>query len=347
MSDVPQTTADFRSDTVTRPTSTMLTAMAEAEVGDDVLGHDPTTQALEEDAARLLGKDAALFMPSGTMCNLVALLTHTSPGDQILTEEWSHTACFEGGGAGVFAGVLTRTLGSTRGLMDAADVDRWMLPRSEHTPGTSLVCVEQTHNFHGGVVMPLDGLRAIRDVAHAKGARVHMDGARMFNAVAATQDSTAADHAACADTVSFCLSKGLCAPVGSLLCGDVEFIAQARFHRKRLGGGMRQSGVIAAAGRVALREMCARLVDDHALARHLATGIAAIDGYSVDPTLVDTNILFVETGDLVAAEVVAFAAAEDVLLYATGVHQIRFVTHHDVTDAHVDRLLGILERFVS
>jgi len=339
--------ADFRSDTVTKPTPAMLAAMGEADVGDDVLGHDPTTQALEEEAARIVGKEGALFMPSGTMCNLVAVLTHTSPGDQVITEEWSHTACFEGGGVGMFAGVLVRTLGSSRGLMDVSDVDNWIMPRSEHTPGTSLVCVEQTHNFHGGVVMPLDGLRAIRDAAHAKGAKVHMDGARMFNAVAATEGADAADHAACADTVSFCLSKGLCAPVGSLLCGDEAFIERARFHRKRLGGGMRQSGVIAAAGRVALAEMRHRLADDHARARGLANGIAAIDGYSVDPEGVDTNILFVETGGLVASAIVDSAAAEGVLLYATGARQIRFVTHHDVDDTHVQRLLDLLRRLAD
>ncbi len=339
--------ADFRSDTVTRPTAEMLDAMASAELGDDVLGHDPTTEALEQEAATLVGKDAALFMPSGTMCNLVALLTHTTPGDQVIVEEWSHTACFEGGGAGMVAGVLMRTLDSSHGLMDALDVERWILPRSEHTPGTSLVCVEQTHNFHGGVVMPLAGLRRIRDAAHSKGVKVHMDGARLFNAVAATADADAAEHAACADTVSFCLSKGLCAPVGSLLCGDAEFIQRARYHRKRLGGGMRQSGVIAAAGRVALRQMTVRLTEDHARAKRLAEGIAAIDGYSVDPRTVDTNILFVGTGQLAASAIVGAAAEKDILLYATGERQIRFVTHHDVGDGHVDRLLELLQQLAN
>lgn len=335
--------ADFRSDTVTRPTPAMLAAMAAADVGDDVLGHDPTTQRLEQEAASIVGKDAALFMPSGTMCNLVAILTHTQPGDQVIVEQWSHTACFEGGGAGMLAHVLVRTLPSERGLMDAAAVRGWMLPRSEHTPGTSLVCVEQTHNFHGGVVMPLDGLQAIARAARDGGARVHMDGARLFNAVAASGIS-AAEQAAVADSVSFCLSKGLCAPVGSLLCGDADFVARARFHRKRLGGGMRQSGVIAAAGRIALHEMAARLSEDHARARRLAAGIAAIGAYDVDPARVDTNILFVGTGSVPARSIVDAGAKEDVLLYATGEHQIRFVTHHDVDDHHVERLLDLLRR---
>jgi threonine aldolase len=339
--------ADFRSDTVTRPTPAMLEAMAQAELGDDVLGHDPTTQRLEEEAARITGKDAALFMPSGTMCNLVALQTHTNPGDQVIVEQWSHTACFEGGGAGMLAHVMVRTLPSPRGLMDAQLVRDWMLPRSEHTPGTSLVCVEQTHNFHGGVVMPLKGLQAIADAARAGGAKVHMDGARLFNAVAASGTS-AVEQCAIADTVSFCLSKGLCAPVGSLLCGSADFVERARFNRKRLGGGMRQSGVIAAAGRIALRDMAGRLGDDHDRARRLAAGIAAIGGpYDVDAGAVDTNILFVGTGEVLASTIVEAGAREDVLLYATGEHQIRFVTHHDVDDGHVDRLLDLLRRMAA
>ena len=339
--------ADFRSDTVTRPTPAMLAAMQSAELGDDVLGHDPTTQELEREAARITGKQAALFMPSGTMCNLVALLTHTRPGDQVIVEQWSHTACFEGGGAGMFAHVLIRTLASERGLMDADAVRAWMLPRSEHTPGTSLVCVEQTHNFHGGVVMPIAGLQAIADVARAGGARVHMDGARLFNAVAASGTS-AADQAAVADTVCFCLSKGLCAPVGSLLCGELEFIEQARFHRKRLGGGMRQSGVLAAAGLVALREMTERLGDDHRRAQQLAVGIADIGApYAVDASAVGTNIVFVGTGSVLAKSVVDAGAEDHVLLYATGEHQIRFVTHHDVGDDHVERLLRLLRRMAG
>ncbi len=338
--------ADFRSDTVTHPTPAMLDAMARAPLGDDVLGHDPTTAELEHEAARLTGKEAALFMPSGTMCNLVALLTHTQPGDQVIVEQWAHTACFEGGGAGMLAHVLLRTLPSDRGLLDADLVARWMLPRSEHTPGTSLVCVEQTHNFHGGAVMPRDGLRAIADAAHEGGARVHMDGARLFNAVAASEAS-AAEHAVLADTVSFCLSKGLCAPVGSLLCGDDEFVVRARFHRKRLGGGMRQSGVLAAAGLVALREMTGRLGDDHERARRLAAGIVEIGAYDVDPGAVDTNIVFVGTRGMAAEAIVAAGADSDILLYATGVHQIRFVTHHDVADDHVERLLDLLRRLAA
>ena len=335
--------ADFRSDTVTRPTPAMLAAMATAELGDDVLGHDPTTLALEQEAARVLGKDAALFMPSGTMCNLVAIQTHARPGDQVIAEQWAHTACFEGGGVGMLAGVLLRTLPSDRGLPDADLVARWMLPRSEHTPGTSLVLTEQTHNFHGGALQPLEGLAAVARVAWDRGARVHMDGARLFNAVAAS-GVEAARYAACADSVSICLSKGLCAPVGSVLAGDEGFIERARFHRKRLGGGMRQSGVIAAAGLVALRDMPQRLAADHERARTLAEGVAALAAYDVDPDAVDTNIVFVGTGRIAARSIVEAAARENVLLYATGEHRIRFVTHHDVDDDDVAQLLDLLRR---
>jgi threonine aldolase len=336
-------TADFRSDTVTRPTPAMRRAMAEAEVDDDVLGHDPTTLALEQEGARLTGKEAALFVPSGVMANLVALLTHCRPADEVILEEWAHTARFESGGAGAVAHVVTRTLRSDRGLMDADEIARWITPGSEHTPRTGLVIVEQTHNFHGGTVLPLDGLRRIQDVCRARGVPVHMDGARLWNAVAASGKS-GADHAAFADTVSFCLSKGLCAPVGSLLCGPRKFIETARFHRKRVGGGMRQSGVLAAAGLVALREMRGRLGEDNARARRIAERLAATPGFEVDLAAVQTNIVFVRLQKLDPGRVVEEAAKERLRLYATGPQQIRLVTHHDVDDDDVNRLLAFLER---
>ena len=333
--------ADFRSDTVTRPTPAMRRAMAAAEVDDDVLGHDPTTLALEQEAARLLGKESALFVPSGVMANLIAVTTHCRPGDEVILEEWAHTSRFESGGIGALAHVLTRTLRSDRGLMDAAEIARWISSGNEHTPRTALVCVEQTHNFHGGAVVPLDGLRRIFETAKSRGVAVHMDGARLWNAVAAS-GVCGADYGACADTVSFCLSKGLCAPVGSLLCGPAEFLARARFVRKRLGGGMRQSGVIAAAGLVALREMRTRLADDHAKARRIAEGLAALPGFAVDLAAVQTNIVFVRLERLDPVRVVEAAGREGLRLYATGPQQIRFVTHHDVDDDDVARLLDFL-----
>lgn len=334
-------TADFRSDTVTRPTPAMRAAMASAEVDDDVLGHDPTTEALEREAARLLGKEGALFVPSGVMANLVAVCTHTRPGDEVITEEWSHTSRFETGGAGAVAHVALRTLRSRRGLMDPSEVAGWISGGSEHTPRTALLCVEQTHNFHGGAVLPIDGLRALTDAARVRGVAVHMDGARLWNAVAAS-GIDATEHAACADTVSFCLSKGLCAPVGSLLCGPAEFLQRARFWRKRLGGGMRQSGVLAAAGLIALREMRHRLADDHRRARRFADELAGIAPYAVDPAAVETNIVFFDTGAIDAARIVEAAQARDILLYAVGARRMRIVTHHDVGDEGVDRLLELL-----
>jgi len=335
--------ADFRSDTVTRPTPAMRQAMFDAELDDDVLGHDPTTIALEIEGARLTGKEAALFTPSGVMANLVAVMTHCRPADEVILEEWAHTSRFESGGAASIAHVQLRTLKSKRGLMDADEIAGWISSGNHHTPRTGLVVVEQTHNFHGGAVLPLDGLRRIHETARSRGVAVHMDGARLWNAVAASGVS-AADYAACADTVSFCLSKGLCAPVGSLLCGTSKFIEMARFHRKRVGGGMRQSGVIAAAGLVALREMRARLVEDHAKARRIAETLATLPGFVVDLAAVQTNIVFVRLEKLDPARVVEDAAIERIRLYATGPQQIRFVTHHDVDDDDVTRLLDFLRK---
>jgi threonine aldolase len=338
--------ADFRSDTVTRPTPAMRRAMADAEVDDDVLGHDPTTAALEREGARLVGKEDALFVPSGVMANLVALMTHCRPAEEVILEEWAHTSRFESGGAAAVAHVLTRTLRSSRGLMDADEIARWISPGNHHTPRTALVVVEQTHNFHGGAVLPLDGLHRIHETARSRGVAVHMDGARLWNAVAATGIS-GADYAACADTVSFCLSKGLCAPVGSLLCGSSQFVETARFHRKRVGGGMRQSGVLAAAGLVALRDMRQRLSEDHVRARRIAERLASLPGFAVDLAAVQTNIVFVRLEKLDPARVVEEAAAERIRLYATGPQQIRLVTHHDADDDDVARLLTFLERLAA
>lgn len=338
--------ADFRSDTVTRPTPAMREAMAIAEVGDDVLGHDPTTHELEQEGARLLGKEAALFMPSGSMCNLVAMLTHTRPGQELVLEEWAHMSRFEAGSAGAIAHLIVRTVPSDRGVLDADRVAGWVSQGSEHTPPTGLVAVENTHNFHGGVVQPVEALAALRDLCRERDVPLHMDGARLWNAAVAS-DAEPSALAAYADTVSVCLSKGLGAPVGSLLAGDAEFIRQARFHRKRVGGGMRQSGIVAAAGLVALRTMRERLGEDHARARRIAETLDATPGYRLSGPSPETNIVFVELERTPAKDVVAFAAEHDLLLYATGEHQVRLVTHHDVDDAAVDRLLDVLARAVA
>jgi len=334
---------DFRSDTVTRPTFDMRMAMSQAKVGDDVLGHDPTTQALENMAAELLGKEAALFMPSGTMCNLVAIQTHTRPGDEVILEEWAHTARFEGGGAGSLAHVQVRTVGSNRGLMDVDTVTGWITSGSEHTPKTALVCVEQTHNFHGGVIVPPAGIAALCDACHERDVPVHMDGARLWNACSAL-GATPAELAATCDSVSVCLSKGLGAPVGSILAGTQAFIEAARWNRKRLGGGMRQSGILAAGALVALRDHPERLEADHARCAHIATELDALDGFSVDRTAVQTNILFVRSHSVEADRIVEAAAEQGILLYATGPMQIRIVTHYDVHDRHAERLLDVFRR---
>lgn len=332
--------ADFRSDTVTRPTASMRQAMAEAVVDDDVLGKDPTTLALEQESARLVGKEAALFVPSGTMANLVAIMSHARPGEEVILEAWAHSSRFEAGGAGAVAGVQLRTLSSDRGMMDAGEIGEWISPGTDHTPRTALVCVEQTHNFHGGIVLPIDGLRAIYDVCCGAEVPVHMDGARLWNAVAATGIS-GYEYAKCVDTVSFCLSKGLCAPVGSVLCGSAAFIDIARFARKKLGGGMRQSGVIAAAGLVSLREMRGRLDEDHRRAARVASALSEIGPFFIDADMVRTNIVFIDTGPLDASRFVEQAASQGILLLATGPRQVRIVTHNDVDDDAVERLIKL------
>ncbi|MFC1889364.1 threonine aldolase family protein [Thermodesulfobacteriota bacterium] len=336
--------ADFRSDTVTRPTAAMRHAMAEAMVDDDVLGHDPTTLELEQESAHLVDKEEALFVPSGTMANLMAIMAHARPGEEVILEEWAHSSRFEAGGAGAVAGVQLRTLRSNRGLMDAGEIGEWISDGTEHTPRTALICVEQTHNFHGGTVLPIDGLREIYEVCRGSGVPVHMDGARLWNAAAAT-DIPGADYAALADTVSFCLSKGLCAPVGSVLCGSAEFIAHARKARKRLGGGMRQSGVIAAAGLVALREMRGRLKEDHLRAARIARTLSNTGSFSVDADAVRTNIVFVNTGIFDASPLVEEAASHGLLFLATGPRQVRIVTHNDVDDDDVERLITLFSKF--
>lgn len=340
--------ADFRSDTVTRPTPAMRQAMAEAEVGDDVFEDDPTVQRLEARAAQLFGHEAGLFLPTGTMANLVAILGHARPGEEVLLESRAHSYLNEVGGAGRVAGVLTRTLDSARGALDPELVRRSILGGNLHNPRTALLCLENTHNFHGGAVVPLARLQALRAVAREKGVAVHLDGARIWNAVAAT-GVAAREWGACCDSLSFCLSKGLGAPVGSLLVGGREWIAAARRHRKLLGGGMRQVGVLAAAGLVALEEGPGRLVEDHRRARHLAEGVARIEGAEIDPALVETNILFLRLREAKPEAYPALAeglAAAGVLAVPLGELGVRFVTHREVDDADVERALEALGRLI-
>ena len=337
--------SDFRSDTVTRPTPAMRQAMAEAVVGDDVFEDDPTVKALEAEAADAFGKEAGLFTPSGTMANLIALMTHCRPGDEVFVEEYSHTYNNEVGGAGALAGVATRTFSSDEGRMDPEEIASFARAGDLHQPATRLLVVEQTHNFHGGRVVPLDNLKALQTVCREKDMRLHIDGARIWNAIVAS-GLDARDYGACCDSLMFCTSKGLGAPIGSLLLGSAEFIEVARRNRKRLGGGMRQVGVLAAAAQLALREGPAQLAQDHTRAKALAEGAALIEGAVLDPEDVETNILFLKTSvGLESYEPIAAGLSErGVQAIACGGLGVRFVTHRDVDDEDVARALeGLAE----
>jgi len=318
---------DFRSDTVTRPTPAMRRAMAGAEVGDDVFGDDPTVNALEERVAALFGREAALFCPTGTMANQVAIGLAVAPGDEVLMEEHAHTFHFEVGGAARLWGAQVRTYPSRAGTPDPEDVAARVRPENIHMPRTRLCLVENTHNVHGGRVVPLPVLRALRDRL-PDAVPLHLDGARIWHAHVAT-GTPLSEYAAVARTVMAAFSKGLGCPAGSVVVGSHEDMTRGRRLRKLLGGGLRQSGVLAAACHHALDEGFERLADDHARARRLA------EAFGVDPETVDTNIVIVPAGDPEAA--VARLAEEGVRCVAISAGAIRLVTHRDVTDDDVDR----------
>jgi threonine aldolase len=337
---------DLRSDTITRPTPAMRKAMAEAEVGDDVFKEDPTVNRLEEMAASRMGKSAALLVASGTMGNLVSQLTHCGRGDETLLGDQSHVFFYEQGGASALGGIHPRTLpNAPDGTIALEKVEAAIRPDDVHFPRSRLVILENTHNRCSGTPLTPEYTAAIGRLAKVHGMRLHIDGARIFNAAAALAVD-AAQLAAPADSVTFCLSKGLAAPVGSLICGDDAFIAQARRVRKSLGGGMRQAGIIAAAGIVALTEMVERLVEDHAHAKRLASGLAQISGLRIDPDSVTTNIVYfhVEKSGLNAAALVAALQAEGVRVLATAPDQMRAVLNYHVTAADVERALVIVSR---
>ena len=329
---------DLRSDTVTKPTPAMREAMAAAEVGDDVFGEDPTVRELEGAAADVTGKEAALYVSSGTMANLVAVLAQTRPGDELLLGERNHIVRAEAGGVSRLGGVLATTLPNERdGGVDPERVAAAVRPPDLHQPRTRMLALENTHNFCGGSVLSLERTEQLAGAAREAGLRVHLDGARIFNAAAALGTSAAA-LAAPVNSVCFCLSKGLGAPVGSLVCGDAEFVAEARRARKLVGGGMRQAGVIAAAGLVALDQMIDRLADDHANARRLAAGLAEL-GFGIRPDSVETNIVVVPV-DQPSAEVQASLREIGVLVTTPDRTRIRLVTHADVDAADVDEALS-------
>ncbi len=336
-------TVDLRSDTVTRPTEAMRQAMYQADVGDDVFGEDPTVNLLERRAAELVGKEAAVFVPSGTMGNQIAVAVHTSSGHEVICEEHSHVVMYEMGTLARFSGCLARAVPTSDGILDWPAISPRLRPASNHFRGTGLISLENTHNFAGGRVYPMETLRSIRAEALAAEVPVHMDGARVFHAAAALGVSLA-EIAATADSLTFCLSKGLGAPVGSLLTGDRHFIDEARLMRKALGGGMRQAGVLAAAGLVALEQSPANIPAAHADAKFLAESLARVPGISVNPDEVETNIVFFDisgTG-LTNAEFTGSLREAGVLALGLAPGRIRIVTHQDVDRDDCERAVEVI-----
>jgi threonine aldolase len=336
---------DLRSDTVTKPTPEMRRAMMEAEVGDDVYAEDPTVNRLERRAAEITGKEAALFVPTGTMGNTIAVKLLTEPGQEVICDSRSHVLDYELAMAGWFSGCLLRTVPTEDGILSWDQVRRLIKPVNTFTAPTGLIEIENTHNMAGGTIYPMKTVREICDGAHERGLKVHMDGARVFNASAAL-GVPVSDIVAPADTVMFCLSKGLGAPVGSMLAGPAGLITRGRMHRKALGGGMRQVGVLAAAGLIALEEMPKRLSNDHCNAKFLAEALARIPGIQIAPEKVATNIVVFDisgTG-IAGAEISARLKQRGVLLNAINERQMRAVTHYDVDrDACASALQAVAE----
>lgn len=343
------TIADFRSDTVTKPTPQMRRAMADAEVGDDVYGEDPTVRRLEEATAELLGTEAALFVPTGSMGNQIALRLHARPGTEVVVEARSHVFHYEMGAMAALSGLLPRPVAGDRGVLTPEAVAPWIRPESvAYLPRTGLIVAENTHNVAGGTVWPRPALGRLLDLARVRSIPVHLDGARLWNAAAALG---VAEASLCAgfSSVMVCYSKGLRAPVGSAVCGSRAFVAEAWRVRKLFGGGMRQVGVLAAAALVALRSERGRLAEDHARARRLAEGLAGLPGLAVDPGRVETNMVMVELGERLG-EASAFLPrlkAEGVLAGSMGPRLLRLVTHADVGDADVERAVGAFESLTS
>ena len=338
---------DLRSDTVTVPTQEMRDAMASAAVGDDVYGEDPTVNELESLGARLTGKEAGLFVTSGTMGNQVAVMSHTNRGDEVICEAEANIFYYEVAGLAVLSGVQTRPLPSVKGILTAETIEAAVRPLDIHQPRSALVCLEDTHNRAGGTCYPLETLAAIRKVADRHRMSVHIDGARLFNAAVA-QGIKVDKIAHYADSVQFCLSKGLCAPVGTLLVGRKDFINKARRYRKMLGGGMRQAGIIAAAGIIGLQKMVDRLKEDHANARLLAESLANL-GLIVDLTTVQTNIVIFDVSrqGLKAADFAAKLKKAGVLANVFGEYRLRMVTHNGITDSDIKQVVDIVTRLLK
>jgi threonine aldolase len=339
---------DLRSDTVTKPTPAMRKAMAEAQVGDDVFGEDPTVNLLQEKVANLLGKEAALFVPSGTMGNQLSIKSHTQPGDEVIIESSSHPYNFEGGAGAALSGIQFQCLRGVRGILDASQIEEAIRPADHHFPVTKLVCLENTHNRGGGSTFPLEKMAEIYRLAKSKGLLVHLDGARLWNASVATGIKPH-EYAQWADSVSVCLSKGLGAPIGSLVAGSELFIDRVHRFRKMFGGGMRQVGIIAAAGIYALDHHLERLKEDHQNAKRLAVSLKEFKGVSIDPRHVETNIVIFDVANtrMTALQVAEMMKKESILIHAFGKTQIRLVTHLDVTAEDIEKALKAFRKVLG
>jgi len=335
---------DLRSDTVTLPTPEMIQSITEARLGDDVAGEDPTVNELEELAARIFGCESALLLPSGTQSNLVALMAHTRHGDEVIMEADSHVYYYEVGGMSAIAGLIPRLIRGKRGVFTPEQVIEAYRGDNIHFPRTSLVEIENTHNRAGGTVWTVDQVRAVSKVAREMGLAVHIDGARIFNAAIALEVSVDR-YAKYADSISFCLSKSLAAPIGSMLVGSGEFIERARKLRKMLGGGMRQAGIIAAPGIVALTKMVSRLKDDHRNARRLAEGLKATGFLDIDMDSVQTNIVVADVSPLniTAVEFEELARKAGVLVSIFGPRTVRFVTHYGIEKEDIEETVSRIE----
>jgi threonine aldolase len=325
----------------------MRQAMATAPLGDDVFGDDPMVNQLEEMSAARLGKEAAVFVPSGTMGNVLGVAVNARAGEELIADADSHVFLYEGAGAAVLAGVQIRPVKTEAGVITPAQIKEAVRPRNDiHQPITAAISFEDTHNVHGGVTWPLEELRAAAGAARAHGIRVHLDGARIFNASVASGVDVAT-IASCADTVTFCLSKGLACPAGSVFCGDADSVEQARRWRKRLGGAMRQAGVIAATGLIALDTMVDRLAEDHSNARTLAEGLAELSGVKCDLARVQTNLVYFDLDRMTGARFKEECRKRGLLGGATYTHRMRFVTHYGITAADIQSTLKICEEVLS
>lgn len=339
---------NLRSDTQTLPTEEMLEAMRRAPLGDDVFGEDPTVNRLEEMAAKITGKESSLFVASGTMGNLCALMSHTRPGDEVVLEAESHTYYYEVGGFSALAGLSPRFVQGKHGIMTVDMIKKVIRPENIHFPSATLLCVENTHNRGGGTIYPPSLMDEIAQFVHNEGWKVHVDGARIFNAAVASGVKVK-ELVKNADSVMFCLSKGLSAPVGSVLAGDQNFIKRARKVRKMLGGGMRQAGVIAAAGIVALDTMVDRLAEDHANARYMAEELVKIDGLKVDLNTVQTNMIYVDISalNITADQLELLLKKQGLLVSPVSPYQVRLVTNRHITSNEAHQAVAIIKEIVE